>query len=147
MDKKYIEKIGQELFSELDKYFEIKSVKEENYVLRSVRRKIIDKFEDIINTLTGYLQPNSVFIDMHDARALDDDDQKIIVNLLKQFSIILKKSNLLEIESQDSHEIEFYKSALDTYKANIQILKDMTNKIIDAYSIEDSVRDHAHYLG
>jgi hypothetical protein len=147
MDKKIIESLKLNNYSELDNFFEISSIKDEEFILRNIRRKIIEKFEQVIDIFTTYLHPNSVFIEMYDARSLDEKDHEQLVKILKDFAVIIKQYHLLEIESNDDSEKEFFNNALNIYKSNLVILKSMIEKVKSAYGVEDILMDRAHYLG
>ncbi|MFT4297656.1 MAG: hypothetical protein ACMXX5_00510 [Candidatus Woesearchaeota archaeon] len=147
METDKIKQLNLENYDELDRLFEISSVKEEVFILREIRRKIAEKFESAINLLSSFLNPGSAFIDIHDARALDDKDHELVANILKSFSIVLKEHYCLEIESDDSAEKIFFKNALESYKKHIKDLKSIICKVKDSYNADEMAKEYTHYFG
>lgn len=146
MDKKEFEKLGLKNIDELDKHFEITSIKEEAFLLRAVRRKIADKIDHVIQMLSHYMEPDGI-IQFNDAHALDDHDRDEVMRLLKEFSIIYKHYIELEIESNENEEKEFCMKSLETYKANITALKMLVSKVKKAYNSEQDIKVNTDYLG
>jgi len=142
-----IKSLGLDNTDELIKYFGIDSLKEEDLTLRGVRHKVADRLDSIMDVLASYVQPDSSFIQIHDAQALGDDDKSNAVEVLKEFAVVIKESQLLELETNEVAEKEFCRKALEVYKKNVEMIKSLIIKAKDAYNSKHKKTIDINYLG
>lgn len=146
--EKIIKATGIENYDELDHYFEISSVDLEEFLLREIRRKIIEKFDAVIDVLNELIYPStSNIIEIIDANAISGDDREIISDILKAFSFTIKTYKMLELDSSEDEEKEFCKNALEVYKNKLPELKVLIEKTKDAYSKNIKIKENPNYLG
>lgn len=132
---------------EIDNCFEISSIDEkETFLSRAVRRKIMEKIDAIVSLFSGYLNPDSSIIQMHDAQSLNDSDRVKIVAILKDFLKVEKKHQLLELEGNVENDKEWIQNALKLYKDHLSAIKEIIHKIMISYDAEDIKMD-INYLG
>lgn len=134
-------------YEELDRFFEVSSIKDPEFLLREVRRKIIEKYEGVIDIFNSFLHPDTNIIQVNDTYTLSSEDKDEIIKILRQFTVIIKNHQLLEIESNDDEELKFCSTALETYKANVKIIKRIISKVQQSYMNNIKVKDEVHYLG
>lgn len=147
MTDKSIKSLGLDNTDELIKYFGIDTLKDEEVTLRGVRHKVADRLDSIMEVLASYVQPDSSFIQIHDAQALDDNDKSNAVDVLKEFAIVIKESQLLELEPNEIAENEFCRKALEVYKKNVEMITSLITKAKDAYNLKHKKTADINYLG
>ena len=147
MNQEMFDNLKLEDFHDLDNYFEISSVDETDFLLREIRRKVTDKFEDVIEVLNSFMYPDtSNIMEITEANTFQSQDRDMIAEILQAFSIQVKMHQMLEVESQETGEREFVKSALAIYKENIPKIKQLILKAKNSYKIT-KIKETVHYLG
>lgn len=151
MDVAQIERqTGLERIADLDRYFEISSVKGDgghaDFLIREIRRKIIAHITSIVDILEHLLSPDSSFLQLHDAQAIEGR-QGDALQIVKEFNILVKQHQLLEIASEHSREKLFCSEALACYEKNISLLQELISLVRDSYSAEIIAPEKIHYLG
>jgi hypothetical protein len=143
-----IEIFGKEVFEELNNIFELASIDEkEDFFLREVRRKIIEKFDQVVCSLDNLINPDSTYIQMFDAHSLTDSDRNVITSIIIKFGEIIKMHKLLEFETHKDSDKDFCVLALNVYKDNIGSVSDIFTKIKLAYKNLHKTKIDINYLG
>ena len=147
-ESKLVEIFGNEQYAELNNIFEIEVLDEsEEFLIREVRRKIIEKFSCVLSSLDNLINPNQSFIQMFDTHALDDQDREVLVAIIKNFGIVIKTHELLEIEQHDDAEKDFCIMALNCYKKQVPTVSNIFLKLKVAYSNIEQKNANINYLG
>jgi hypothetical protein len=148
MDKeKFAKLFKKDIIESLDSYFEISTIKEEDFLVRSVRRRIAEKLEHILDLLSSYLNPGSDLLETTDAECFSEEDRDKILSIIKIIVLLYKKHQSLEVESVESEEKDFCIEALHAYKKFAVEVKALISKTAETYNKDDIKADIAHYLG
>ncbi len=109
-------------FEELNKEFEISAIEHDDFLLRQVRKKIIEKITVMSEILENFLHPDTKISDIYECRAFSDKERDRIFELYKKLKIVEKESMELSLEPNDKTEAEFIEKILDSW---IDIKKEM----------------------
>jgi hypothetical protein len=134
-------------FDEYNSVFELSTIKEEEFVHREARRKIISRFDYVMNILNNFLHPDSTIIELNDADSLTDGDRDEALDLLRQISVIIKKHQMLEIASDDKKEQAFLIESLTAYKSIYPKVIKMIEKTMKQIISKDLGKESMNYLG
>jgi len=141
------EVLGDEVYTEINEIFELSDLEEEEFVIREVRRKIIEKIANIVTSLDRLLNPDSTYMQMYDVSSLDDNDREVIITIIKKFAIIIKTHKILEYKPDADKDKEFCITTLALYKENIDSVCKILDKLKLAYSNTIEKAQSINYLG
>lgn len=136
-------------FSELNEDFEIEKLqeKETEYLLRSVRRVMIEKIANIVRFLELLLNPaetpTPLFV-FAMIKGIKTDTRKDIEALYKEFCSIEITSLSLDIIYNEEAEAKFVVNVFKKWAENKDKMSDITKKLGATWSKESFNRD---YLG
>jgi len=96
-------------YEDLDKEFEICLIEREHSLLRSVKKKIAEKFELVLDVLEQLINPETTsFADMYEYSCFTNDEKKQILDvfrhLMEHYRLILE-TDLLTDEQKDAEAI------------------------------------------
>jgi len=140
-------KTGLSDIADYDTYFEISTVKDEGFVLKEVRRKIMSHISLVTDMLSKYIFPDSSFFEAYDAQALSDEDREKTMKVLKDFRVLQKKNTLLNLSSNDGDERECCKEGLALYIQHLPHITELVEKVKNSYSTQIINKERLHYLG
>lgn len=151
--KKEYEKLGKKYglpnFSELNEDFEIEKLqeKETDYLLRSVRRVMIEKIANIVRFLELLISPTEaptpmfIFAVM---KNIDSETKKSMTNLYEELCSIEVSSLALDISYNGKEEADFIKQVSKIWNMHKPELRNITKKL--SISGKKEKRDRG-YLG
>lgn len=106
--EKLREKYNLPHFKEIDNEFEISTIDKEGFLLREIRRKIIEKIELYIKILESLLQPDTISLsDIYEYRFFNDEEKRNIFKLFRNLMVFHRFSIETSIDEDDKKTVEF----------------------------------------
>ena len=141
-------KYGLPGFNDLDEIFEISSIENDNFLLREIRKIIINKIKNFSEILEDIIHPNSTVSAYHECRFFNENEKKNLYDLYGKMMGVVRTSNMLEVDTNDELEAKFIS---DMYKSWPLIKKDLQQimkKLRDCWR-EDEIAetDTSSYFG
>ncbi|MFT4303156.1 MAG: hypothetical protein ACMXYG_01205 [Candidatus Woesearchaeota archaeon] len=131
----------------IDNYFEISSIEHKgSFLSRAVRRKVMDKIQELLSLVSNYLNPDSSLVQVHDAQALNDSERIKLVKILKDFAKLEKEYQILELTSNTQMDVIWIDNTLILYELHLDTIKSIINKIKNSYDAEE-IKIDVNYLG
>jgi hypothetical protein len=144
--EKHRQKHSLPSYDKLNAVFEIEAIEESSFVLRTVRRHIIEIIKVYLEILEDIIHPNSTVSAFHECKFFDDD-KKSIYDLYGRLMGKVRRSNILDLkldEKLDSAYIsEFFKEWPDLRKDLLQVLGVLER----CWSQEESGEKRVSYFG
>ena len=134
-------------FNKIDFEFEISSLEETKFILREVRRKMIDKIEHFINLLEEVLQPETTVANLHECNFFDQEEKEKIFRLYSKLMRLNRKSLCLDLSPNDKEEADFIITLFNEW---IILKKDVAlvlNKMKEAWEKEAKTKENPQYFG
>ncbi len=123
-------------YEDMDKEFEllyIVDIKEINYPLRFVRRRMSDKIVSVCNMLQSIIQPNpGSLVSLQESSAFTKEEKQEMFNLLKDLMQQERQSLVLDITFDEKADAAFVSEAFLKW----------TQKKSDILKIIQKIRDH-----
>ncbi|MFT4343221.1 MAG: hypothetical protein ACMXYE_00570 [Candidatus Woesearchaeota archaeon] len=141
------EKTNLKNVDELNTFFEISSLKNEDFLLREIRRKIVAHLEMCLEIFSKLVSPDGSLLQSLEAQSLSDNEREKCIGIIRSFGSLLKDHILLEVESNDDAERIFCNTALTRYKEHLPEMNSIIQKVKSAYTTQGTVQDAIHYLG
>ena len=127
---------------------EISSFESADFLLRKIRRKIIEKIDDVSMTISGILQPAAESIaDMHECRFFDDDDKKKLVEAYKDMMIFKRQSTEAELLADDKKDAEFVNSFFKEWDGIKKSIIPFIEKAKKCWEKETEIEEKLDYMG
>lgn len=95
-------------YDTMDNEFEVSSIEEKTFLLRAIRRKIVEKTGSLREILETILQPGAEsFADLHECRFFGDNDKKKIIEIYKKLMILDRFSSEVDLIADEKKDAEF----------------------------------------
>ena len=134
-------------YKELNFEFDISSIESNDFVLRAIRKKIIEKIDSYTTILGDLLQPDAGISSMHELNFVDEKVKQDIINLYSKMMTIKRESEKIEIYNDEKENADFINFVLVEWKNLKQkLLKTMT-LLKESWKKEDEVVKDLGYLG
>ena len=94
-------------YAVLDNDFEISTIEEEGFLLRNIRKKIIEKIDSAIKLFDDVLHPESSFSSYREANTFNDSDREGMIALYKKLMYFNRRSTELSFDDSDELNAKF----------------------------------------
>lgn len=134
-------------FDLLDKEFEIKDITNENIILRDIRDRILDKFDEYIKIIEGIVQPDTTLVNMYESKVFDDVQKNEIFKIFKRLMYLQRLSIESDLEDGDEKVAEFIRIS---FKEWMEIKSKMLEIIValkNSWTIDDEDKVNVNYWG
>jgi len=151
IEKEYNEvrkKYGLPEYSQLNNEFEISCIDKEEFILRQIRRKIVEKMEFFSDILEGILQPDTASLaEMYECRIFDDDEKSKAMHIFKRLMLIQKESIEAAVENSQQLNADFINKSFKEWLSLKKDLKQIIKKIIESWGKESEMEEKLGYFG
>ena len=150
IEKQYdkFKKYGLPSFKDLNNEFEISSIENENFLLREIINKIVDRTDFFSRLFEDLLQPDpSLLRSMQEAKIFNEEERKVIYDLYKKLMVINRKSVEISLNRDEKEEANFIKKSFDEWKELKTSTSQIVDKIKDSWKKETYSKEKLSYLG
>lgn len=133
-------------YKELDNEFEISDI-EGSFILRNIRRKIIEKVECYSKIIEELLQPENNLINMYETKVFADSEKEDIYNILKKLMFFTRLSAETALKAEEKEDVDFL---VNFYKEWIELKPDLlrlVSRIKDSWEKETELKEDLGYFG
>lgn len=134
-------------FDEINKDFEISSIDKEDFLLREVRRKITEKMDIYIEILDRSLQPEAVICDMHECKALSEEEKKNAYELYKKLMYFKRYSFETSFDEDDAKASKFVNSFWKDWPLLKKELRYVAVKLKESWLNDTDIKEDLGYMG
>jgi hypothetical protein len=145
--KKLKEKYSLPDIGEISSFFGIYKIEEEDFLLMQIRKKIVEKFIRISETLESFIHPDTTISDIYECKAFSNDDRDEIFKLYKRLKLIEKRSMELSFESTEEEEAEFIKQTLLLWNEVKEKMMHFIKKLKEFWKSESPEKTMEGYFG
>jgi len=135
-------------FDALDNVFEISAIENKKFLLREIRKLIINKVKANVEILEELIHPNSTISAYHECKFLSDIDKKRLYDLYAKLLKIIRKSNIRDLSTRDELEAVFINDIFKSWPDIKKELLSVLTKLRDCWSKEEIAdADTSSYFG
>lgn len=135
-------------YVEIDLGFEISTIDKEKFLLREVRRRMLDKIDGIKDILESIIQPDTnIFSSIYESRIFNDEEKKKIYNIYKNLMILTRTATIVNLRADEKEEAKFIYDAFNEWQKLKSELILYIEKIKNNWKKETSVEEDLAYLG
>lgn len=135
-------------FNQINSEFEICTLENTEFLLRSIRYKITEKIEYITSILHPILQPDTnSFNDLHEYRIFTDEDKKSIFELYRRLMSLHRTSLELSLINDDKQLVIFINDIYIKWpELKLSAIK-FIKKIRESWEKDIDIKEELGYLG
>ena len=104
-------------YEQIDKIFEISSIESPEFLLRKIRRKIIEKLRAYIDVLEDLIHPNATVSALHECNYFNEQEKKKISDIYSRLMSYVRLSDILDIQLDEAKDAEFIKKILSDWES------------------------------
>ena len=134
-------------FDALNHEFEIETIEAESFLLRNLRRKVIEKLESVSKVLEDILQPDQHLCSLTECKYFNDDEKKEVFELYRKIMVILRQSLRAEIVDGDKENADFIIMLFQEWNNIKDDLIKITTKLVDSWEHESESESRIEYFG
>jgi hypothetical protein len=131
----------------LDKEFEISTIDEENFLLRSIRKKIAEKIEFSIKLFDDMLHPDAGFASYRESSIFNTEEREAMANIIKKLMFYNRLSTELSFDDSDEQNAGFIRSFMDDWPDLKKQIISFVRKLKDSWQKDVSKKEVVGYLG
>lgn len=134
-------------YSAIDNVFEFHDLKEP-YLLRKMRRHIVDRIKEYLEVLEDLIHPNSSVSAYHEYKILDETSKKALYEIYSKLMSHLRVSQRLDFQLSDKQDAQFICQINSSWPEISAGLAQLFSKLGNAWTEEEiSDMSLANYLG
>jgi len=145
---KFSKKYNLPEYNDINNELEISSIESEDFLLRELRRKIVDRIDLVTTEISTIIQPSAESLtSMHECRFFDDKDKKKMIEIYKKLMMLSRQALEADISHEDKDDanviIDFFKewkSMRDDILAFMKTMKTCWEK-------ETEIEEKMEYFG
>lgn len=135
-------------FALVDKEFEISSIDKPNFLLRSIRRKIRERLDDVAQLLDPLLQPDTgSFASLFEYRVLSEADRKEVLRQFQMLMALLLACIDAELGTDEVQDAAVIIRAAQEWPQIREALRPFLQKIAAAWPKSFERKDVVGYFG
>jgi len=127
--------------------FEISSLEDEKFLLRTIRRKIAEKAEAYAKIIEPVLMPESTQASLHECQLFTEEEKKELYNLFKKMMYFDRLSIEISINETDEKTANFINEFWKEWGSIKSELTNIIKKLKEGWTKEISLKEEKSYLG
>ena len=138
---------GLDQFQTYNDEFEIETIEETSYLLRAIRRKMMDRFEYYSDILEQLISGDSTIRNLFEYSHLTEADKKEMFELYKALMILQRDAAITALSCDEKQEGRYCKEALKAWVSLRPRLGAQVRKMRDSWSKDASANEATGYFG
>ncbi len=134
-------------YDALNQFFDLDTVEHDVHPLREVRRKIVEKLQDIAKLLEDTLHPESTLTGIHEARAFTEHEKEAIYTVYGRVMVLERKGWLPYLDSTDESEALFITEVMKEWDELKPQLLSILKKLSASWNDDQEFKEDLRYLG
>ena len=134
-------------FEELNNEFEISLIEKEDFLLREIRRKIVDKLSNICGPLEGAVSGEPHPISVIEFGNINDSEVKKSIDIYKKLMYFIRYGQETGILADEKKDAEFIKSFFEQWKPIKADVIRIFSKLKESWKKEGDEKDDSNIFG
>ena len=134
-------------FDTLDNYFDISSLDESVFLLRSVRKKMCEKIDYFCNILDDIIHPESSFASLRESGIFSDKEKDGILESFKKLMYFSRLSIELNVKDDEQTNAVFINNFMQEYPDLQKKLIDIIIKLKESWKSAIDKKEIVGYFG
>jgi len=140
-------KYGLPEFEVIDEEFEICSMEEDIFILRGIRRRIVEKFDAAIKLFSELLHPEAGFTSYQEANVFSETERELIMQLYRQLMFFNRLSAEIDFNPSDDSDAKFIADFMKEWPELKKSITFFLRKLKESWHKDRSKKENVGYLG
>ena len=133
-------------FEKIDNDLELDNI-DSRFILREIRRKIVDKLGRHEKSIEAVLQPDSGLSDMYECQHLPDERKAELFAIYKRLRYLDRYANLVSVQNSEQGNAEFVKFVYTTLLNLKPEIEAFYKEVKECWNIEEDTSTVLEYFG
>jgi hypothetical protein len=134
-------------YSAINHDFEICTIENEDFLLREVRRKIVEKIDKFLPVLDSVLMPDTNIADMQECHVFTDKQKAKMYELYKKMMHLQRYSFEVAIDEAEESSAAYIKEAFESWQSIKKELKTTIATLKDSWKQDTDINEVLSYMG
>lgn len=135
-------------FALLDREFEVSAIEKPVFILRSIRRKISERLDDLTQFLDPLIQPDAgSYANLTEYQALTDSERRELVKHFQHVMELYLACIDAELSADDAQDALLIKRAANEWPKLREALRPFVKKLAQHWTKTVERKDHVGYFG
>ena len=134
-------------YSEFNNDFEISSIEDEGFLLRTIRRKITDKLEAYNKILESVLIPESTLTCLYECQIFPDEEKRKLYTFYKKLMYFDRLAVEVSVDETDKKTADFINEFWKEWPSMKKKFSGVIEKLKDGWTKEIKLKEEMGYLG
>ncbi|MBW2967813.1 hypothetical protein KY362_04975 [Candidatus Woesearchaeota archaeon] len=134
-------------FDMMDQEFEISLIEEEEFLLRNIRHKVLDKIESATKLFDNLLHPDAGFASYRESNVFEDKDREEMITLYKRLMFFKRTITALEFDDSDELNAKFINDFMEAWPGMKKQVLDFAKRLRDSWKKDITKKEVVGYLG
>ena len=135
-------------FEDLDNEFEISnaSIKNKNFLLRNIRRRVNEKVIFYCRIIEGLLYPNSNnIIGMLEIKFFNEEEKNNLSKIYKKLMQFERESLTIDVNPDDRKDVEYINTVFKQWRQYKEELIKITKKMRDSWKMQEEITKDSYF--
>lgn len=134
-------------YNSLNQEFEISSIEEEDFLLRNIRKKILEKIDFTLSIMDDILHPESGFSSYKESGAFSESDRNKIIEMYKRLMFFKRSSTELSFDDSDELNAKFINDFMGEWPKMKETSLVFVRKLKESWQKDILKKEIVGYLG
>jgi len=134
-------------FDDLNNEFELSLIEKDDFLLREIKRKIVDKLSNICGPLEGAVSGDAHPISVLEFGNISDSDEKKSIEIYKKLMYFIRYAQEVGILADEKKDAEFIKSFFEQWKTIKADVIRIFSKLKESWKKEVDEKDDSNIFG
>ncbi|HLD06807.1 MAG TPA: hypothetical protein VJC16_04710 [Candidatus Nanoarchaeia archaeon] len=134
-------------FKEMDAEFELSYIDNSHFLLREIRRRIMEKLDAYLKLLEDLLQAEPNVSTMHEQRLFSDGEKAEAFSLFSKLMRISRESAILDLDNGDAETSAFISATFSEWKLLKPALAAIIRKMQESWVAPEDAEERLGYFG
>jgi hypothetical protein len=135
-------------FEKINKEFELDLIESEHFLLRHIKRKIVEKVEPLTEILEHIINPDpNSFVDMYECRCFSNGEKKQVTDvfrhMMEQYRALLET----DLIGEDNADAEIIRKTYDIWMQDKKIIIPLLKKLRESWQKHVEPKEILEYMG
>ena len=134
-------------YDSLNRLFEISTLEDDEFLVRSVRGRILERLEKHIKIIDDLVHGDGSFASLHELSSVDEILRDKIFKVYSRFMFLSREALELSLKEDDDKSAEFINKVFQEWSELMDIMSSVVSALKSSWKDEIKLKEQLKYLG
>lgn len=134
-------------YEEINNEFEIEGIESQTFLLRAIRKKIIERIEPYIETFEQIIQGDAHITNIYESSQFSEKDKEEVFKLFKNLMKVRRKGSIAALSADMKTDADFIKEANSAWAEFKPKILTYLSMMKDGWEKDTSKKEATEYFG